>query len=587
MKKLVLSALMAVAAVAAAAPAAQAQTTCPAAPAVVEINTQSITTNTTWTKNNIYLLKGFNFVQNGATLTIEPGTIIKGDKDSKGTLTINQGGRIDARGTATNPIVFTSNQPAGSRARGDWGGLILLGKAPQNIPAAPGQPLPKIEGGLTPDSFFGGTDANDNSGTLQYVRIEFAGVAYSLNNEINGLTMGGVGAGTTIDHIQVSYSGDDSYEWFGGTVNAKYLIAFRGLDDDWDTDNGFSGKVQFGLSLRDPNVADEAGASNGFESDNDANGSNNAPKTSAIFSNMTNIIATPVNGQTLNPKYNAGMHIRRNSAESIFNSLSVGYPNAGLLLDAGKPSGSTADVTQYNSELNATNGSLVIKGNVFAGYTAANVGKVVTGSTFNVNQFVSNGNDVSTAIADLKLSPTGQSISTGVGANAVIVTPNMQPQTGSPLAAGAVFTDAKVADAFFDKVNFRGAVAPAGTTGAVTENWANAAWTNYNPQITCYNVAGVTLASKSASAEKVLDLSVYPNPTAGAASLSFSLPHASKATVRVVDVTGRLVASVLEGKPLGKGAQLIQLPASLKAGIYMVGITTETTSQSVRLVVTK
>lgn len=574
---------MALATIAALSPA-HAQTTCPAAPATVVINSQSITTNTTWTSNNIYELRGFNFVESGATLTIQPGTIIKGDKNTKGTLTIKQGARIDARGTATSPIVFTSNQPAGSRARGDWGGLIILGKAPQNIPATATQPLPKIEGGLTPDAFFGGNDPNDNSGFLQYVRIEFPGVAFSTDNEINGLTLGGVGAGTTIDHIQVSYSGDDSYEWFGGTVNAKYLIAFRGLDDDWDTDNGFSGKVQFGLSLRDPNVADAAGASNGFESDNDANATNNQPLTRAVFSNMTNIIATPVNGQTLNSKYANGMHIRRNSAQSIFNSLSVGYPNAGLLLDAsiplvnGQPNGGSST---YTSEVNATNGAIGLEGNVFAGYTATNVGKVVSGSTFNIQQFVSTGNDVTATVASLNLDPSNLTLSTST----TTVTPILQPMSGSLLATGAAFTNAKL-DAFFDRVNFRGAVAPAGTTGALTGNWANASWTEYNPQNFCYNRPGVVTAAR-VGAEKTLQLGVYPNPTAGTASLSFALPRTSATTVRVLDATGRLVATVLDERKLLAGPQLVALPAGLPSGIYVATISTAETSESVRFIVTK
>ena len=133
---------------------------------------------------------------------------------------------------------------------------------------------PEIEGGVNNaagDAFYGGTDANDNSGVLRYVRIEFPGIAFTDNNEINGLTCGGVGAATTLEHVQVSYSGDDSFEFFGGTVNAKYLIAYRGWDDDFDTDFGYSGKIQFAVSLRDPEIADQSG-SNGFESDNDGSG---------------------------------------------------------------------------------------------------------------------------------------------------------------------------------------------------------------------------------------------------------------------------------------------------------------------------
>ncbi len=190
------------------------------------------------------------------------------------------GGKLIAKGTATEPIVFTSERAPGSRRPGDWGGVIVCGKAPNNN----GVLAQQIEGG--PRTKHGGTDANDNSGVLQYVRIEFAGYPFKKDQEIYGLTLGSVGAGTTVDHVQVSYSNDDSFEWFGGTVNCKYLIAYRGWDDDFDTDNGYSGNVQFGLSVRDSRIAD-ASQSNGFESDNNAEGSTAEPFTSATFSNMT------------------------------------------------------------------------------------------------------------------------------------------------------------------------------------------------------------------------------------------------------------------------------------------------------------
>ncbi|MEI6851306.1 MAG: T9SS C-terminal target domain-containing protein, partial [Bacteroidota bacterium] len=209
----------------------------------------SVATSQTWTNDHIYLIQGFVYVVNGVTLTIQPGTIIMGDHTFTGSsLIIEKGGKINAIGTPIQPIVFTSDMPAGSRTRGDWGGIILCGKAPINPAGGSSQ----VEGG--PRSFYGGTDSNDNSGTLQYVRIEFAGYPFQVNKEINGLTFGGVGKGTTIDHIQVSYSNDDSYEWFGGKVNCKYLIAFRGLDDEFDTDYGFSGKLQYLVALRDSAV---------------------------------------------------------------------------------------------------------------------------------------------------------------------------------------------------------------------------------------------------------------------------------------------------------------------------------------------
>lgn len=559
MKKVLLTVALAMAAVVAHTPLAEAQTACPTAPTPTTVS-GSITTNTTWTSNNIYLMTGFVYVESGATLTIQPGTIIKGDKGSKGTLIVRQGGKLNAIGTAAAPIVFTSNQPAGARDRGDWGGVILCGKAPQNIPATPTQPLPQIEGG--PNAFFGGTDPADNSGTLQYVRIEFAGVALTPNNEINGLTFGGVGNGTTIDHIQVSYSGDDSFEWFGGTVNCKYLITYRGLDDEWDTDNGFSGKVQFGVALRDPAIADVSG-SNGFESDNDANGTTNLPRTEAVFSNMSNFIAPPVAGTTLASDYKRGMHLRRNTAESIFNSLSVGYP-VGLLLDGSL------------SEQNAASGAMVLKGNVFAGYPTAKKATVNAGSTFNVKQFLGSTNDTTSTVASLNLNANNFTLGSPTGA------PNFVPQTTSPLATGATFVDPKLVGTFFTPTTYRGAFAPAGTPGA---DWT-AGWATFDPQNFCYNRPGVVTAAR-VSAEQSLQLGVYPNPTAGAARLSFALPQATAVTVRVVDATGRLVATVTESQKMAKGTQLLNLPAALQAGLYIATISTSETTQSVRFVVTK
>ena len=273
-----------------------------------------ITSNLTINNIDKYTLEGFVYVKSGVTVTIEEGAVIKGDKASKGTLIIERGAKIMAVGTATKPIVFTSAQPKGQRAYGDWGGIIICGKAPVNLPAGEGI----IEGGT--GATFGGTDAADNSGKLKYVRIEFPGIAFQPNQEINGLTLGGVGSGTELDYIQVSYSGDDSYEWFGGTVNAKHLIALRGWDDEFDTDNGFSGNVQYCFALRDPQVADQSG-SNGFESDNDASGTTATPQTSAVFSNVTLCGPMKDTSVAFNSLFKRGAHIRRNSAMSISTRL--------------------------------------------------------------------------------------------------------------------------------------------------------------------------------------------------------------------------------------------------------------------------
>lgn len=281
-----------------------------------------ITTSTTW--SGVILLQNKVYVKNNATLTIQPGTVILGDKVTQGSLIVTRGAKLNAIGTVSQPIVFTSNQAIGLRAPGDWGGLVLLGLARNNQPGG----VANIEG-ITPttDTQYGGNFDTDNSGTIKYVRIEFAGIALEPNKEINGLTFGSVGSGTTIDYVQVTLSGDDAFEWFGGTVNCKHLIAYRSVDDDFDTDFGFRGKVQFGLIIRDKDYSDAIGDSNGFESDNDAAGSTGQPKTRPIFSNVT-LVGAKGNGTVTLPvgeKHERAFRLRRNTATCIFNTIATGY----------------------------------------------------------------------------------------------------------------------------------------------------------------------------------------------------------------------------------------------------------------------
>nr|WP_293837792.1 IPT/TIG domain-containing protein [uncultured Arsenicibacter sp.] len=437
----------------------------------------AITANTTWSAKNVYKILGFVYVRNGVTLTIEKGTIIKGAPKEEdpaasgkgGTLIVQPGGKLTAIGTADQPIVFTSSKAIGQRNYGDWGGIVLIGKAPINQPGAT-----TFEGGIEGTT---GTynEPTDNSGTLQYVRIEFGGIALTnaSNSEINGLTLYGVGSATTIDHIQVSYSGDDSYEWFGGTVNAKYLVAFRGWDDDWDTDWGFSGKVQYAVSLRDPEVADQS-ASNGFESDNftgtgePATGPNaGLPLTAAVFANVSNFVfsGTPSTATVKGSGgYQSAMHLRRNTSISIYNSLFVGYPE-GLRLD-GTATGTLANINS---------GALDLKGIVLANVGTAST-TAVRGASAITNQ---QAQDYFNAAARKNQLVASADIATLLlnAASFNLTAPNFLPQTGSPLLTGAVW-EGKGADSFFTKETFRGAF---GTT-----NWTTG-WTNWNPQNTDYD----------------------------------------------------------------------------------------------------
>ncbi len=313
--------------------------------------------NVTWTKDKIYRLKGyvrvgeeavFGTVNKVGQLTIQPGTVIIGDKATKGTLVVHRGSKLIAEGTAAEPIVFTSAEGIGSRSPGDWGGVVLCGKAPNNLTGTI-----ELEGGYK--GFHGGTAADDNSGSLKYVRIEYAGIPLNPNQEINSLTMGSVGSGTKIEYVMASFGLDDSFEWFGGTVNCKYLIAYKGTDDDFDVDNGFSGNVQFGLSYRDGNLADASG-SNGFEVDNDANGSGATPFTAATFANISIIGAKGTSASYLDFNFQNGAQLRRNNKLKIYNTFITGYPT-GLYIDSQRGSAKT----------NAANGELIVKNVVVAG----------------------------------------------------------------------------------------------------------------------------------------------------------------------------------------------------------------------------
>lgn len=459
-----------------------------------------------------------------ATLTIDPGTIILGQTGTPGgTLIVQRGSKIMALGQAANPIVFTSEKDPGSRKAGDWGGFVLCGLAPNNTTGNTStntDGISELEGGY--GGFHGGItgggaqhgelDPNDNSGTIQYVRVEFAGYPINPNQEINGVTFGSVGAGTTFDHVQVTYANDDSYEWFGGTIHANHIIAYKGIDDDFDTDNGFSGRVQFGLGIRDQGIADQSG-SNGFECDNDANGSSNLPITSAKFCNMTIVGGKATSGTTINLQFQNGAQIRRNAQQDIYNSLLTAYPN-GIYID--NQLGSPGTIS------NATNGLLEFKNNILAG--VENWGGNGFGSASTADErtavTVAGGSYPYGADANHPNNPRGRVVAGGVGAftngafayttgelqissqapviwfgslNTILSrwtdsgldqsvfeplqgAPTLIPHASSPLTSGADFGFDTASE--FEHVTYRGAF---GTT-----DWTTGGWVNWDPQITVY-----------------------------------------------------------------------------------------------------
>ena len=367
-----------------------------------------ITSPRTLSGTKKYLLQGLIYVTNNATLTIQAGCIIKGNSDvANSTLIITRGAKINAVGTLTKPIVFTSSNDIGSRNKGDWGGIILLGKAHYN--GAGGQNF--IEGiAPTANTQYGGganPDDNDSSGVLKYVRIEFGGYIFAPNQEINGLTLGSVGRKTIIDYVQVSFANDDAFEWFGGTVNCKHLVAYRNLDDSWDTDFGYSGSVQFGLGIRDPKISDNpaVSTSEGFESDNDPVGGNAKPFTSALFSNITEI--GPLRGDTSGVGVTAvgfrrAARLRRNSHLRVINSILMDH-FTGIFIDGAACAG-LANGLYVSSTPNNSPGNLVFKNNIVAGNKA---GKVLeTNTVWNMAAwFGANKNDSLVSTTGILVNP--------------------------------------------------------------------------------------------------------------------------------------------------------------------------------------
>jgi len=397
-----------------------------------------------------YVLKGYVYVTEGATLTFEAGSIIQSDIAEKGALIIERGAKLIADGKPDSPIVFTSGKPAGQRAPGDWGGIILLGKAPTNRPIDPG---PTIEGGV--GRKYGGTDANDESGILRYVRIEFAGIAAEPGSEINGLTLGGVGAGTIIENVQVSFGNDDAFEFFGGTVNATNLISFATADDDFDFDFGYTGKIQFCVSLRKPDFVDAGDAGNGIECDNDGSGTAATPVTRPQLSNFTFVGPNDASGTASNHNY--ANRWRRRAQFVLRNSILMGYQKGGFGLESDGTGQAYVDgISEFRN----------------------NLVHAVTKPYFVV---VSNGNPtVHPGIltdADIRSRAETDGCITFPNPSDIMLTnpfystsPNFLPMNGSPALSGADFNGMS---SFFTNTTYRGAFGD--------KDWTEG-WTNWDPQ---------------------------------------------------------------------------------------------------------
>ncbi len=394
-----------------------------------------------WTSDVTYRLRGYVYVT-GGTLTIDAGTKIVSNNDSAGVLVIYKGAKISAIGTAAAPVVFTSAET--SPAPGDLGGVILVGNATANGNHK------TLEGGVDAAyNKFGGSDDADNSGTLKYVRIEYAGKAVNPGDEVNGLSMYAVGSGTTVEYVEVVRGLDDAFEFFGGSFNAKHLIAYNCADDDFDMDDGYHGKVQFAVSIKDPAFTDAKGTtgdiSNNFEVDN-VNPSNGlpyiaTPNTFPILSNFTAI--GPNNATGTSADYGYGMRWRRAAKFILANSIVMGGQRAGLDLDDDSTTAYYKEGTSrfYNSLLNAYGKPYQVDKQTKnpANLDSAGLAALTEGTY---------GSAYYATATDIKLNDPFNNTA-----------PNLQPAVGSPALTKAAKFDltGTLDDSFFDKVTYLGA----------------------------------------------------------------------------------------------------------------------------------
>jgi len=406
----------------------------------VIVVTGDVDVTETWNSANYYVLRGAVFVRAGSTLNIAAGTTIIGESGSVGTLIIERGGRINAIGTQAAPIVFTSDQAIGSRGRGDWGGIIINGRARINFGS--GEAAGEGDTGT-----YGGTDDNDNSGILRYVRVEFSGIEFSPDNELNGIAFQAVGRGTQVDHVQAHMSRDDALEWFGGTVDAKYIVMSNAADDALDWTFGWTGRVQFAAITQRGDDAD-----NGIEADDNEFNNNALPRSNPQIYNITVCGDPDTSEGGESPR---AANLRRGTAFTIRNFLMTGFKTVGPQIETTNTA-TTGQVDNGTSQMGAG-----VVWNIRNSTTGVN-GTALHAS---VATYVNSGRFPNVlANVDPGVSTTGC---------ANHVAPNFRPSGVATIAGGQMAPIQPPNDGFFEAVTFIGAVPP-----APAPNWMDG-WTSF------------------------------------------------------------------------------------------------------------
>ncbi len=405
----------------------------------VVVVTNEVVGTESWTNNFYYVLRGAVFIRQSATLNIQQGTTVIGEAGSVGTLIVERGGRLNAIGTREQPIVFTSDQPMGSRGRGDWGGLIINGRAPVNRPGG-------VYVGEGDTGQAGGTDPNDNSGSLRYVRVEFAGVEFSPDNELNGIAFQAVGRGGSYEYLQVHMNRDDAFEWFGGTADLKRAIASNAADDSFDWTFGWTGRAQFVAIHQRGDDADR-----GIEADNSEFNNNDLPRSNPQLYNFT-MCGDPDRNEGAESTIAATL--RRGTAFTLRNFLITNF----------KGSGPQMETTNTATTGQVDNGTTQMGNGVIWNIRDATTGVAGTALHSSIAGYVNSGRFPNVRInVDAGLSPNCSNHDN----------PNFQPVSVSTLAGGQLAPAIPPNDGFFEAVTYIGAVPP-----APNDDWTKG-WTAY------------------------------------------------------------------------------------------------------------
>ncbi len=485
-------------------------------------------------KDTTYVLTGWYFIDSLYKITIDPGTLIVGDKLSGGTIIIKRGAKIIADGKVTAPIVFSSEQAVGQRAPGDWGGVIIVGNATTNQPLSA-----TLEGGFgtVPNSELGvgGSNAADSSGVLRYVRIEWAGIAFAQDNEINGLTLGGVGNKTVIDYVQVSYANDDDIEFFGGTVNAKHIVTNGNIDDNMDTDWGWSGSLQYVLVKRDSLIFDASasGSSNGFESDNMGSEPWNVyPRTSAKISNATYIGPMSDTSSVVNSHWGNLAMLRRGTEFSVYNSILMGWPKGITIRDTITQNAAIAGRLQIRNTSIQTKSSPI---SASISGTEVNIPGFDATAWFNTAGWGNLGSTVRNNGAIGLVKP-------GVPFTDKAFDP--RPTISSEAATAGTGYKIWGLPSTFDSVSYRGALDP---SKPMNQQYF-AGWTVFDPQNFDYS-NGVTAVNDMNNIAPILySLNQnYPNPFNPSTAITFAMPASGQVSLKVYDILGCEVATLVNG----------------------------------------